>query len=87
MSDIFIILDGGLVQDVSVVGDGCVQSIYVIDQDIEGGDPEDVITITTGKGKNKKEYSAFVQSYSYRDSVDEDIEKVVKKFIKMKKGG
>jgi len=85
MADVFIILDGGLVQDVSVVGDGCVKNVYVIDQDIEGCDSEDVITITTGKGKNKNEYSAYVRSYSYRDNVDEDVEKVVKKFIKMMK--
>lgn len=83
MAEIIIQLQGGLVQDVFICGRGKVTDAIVVDEDVEGADPEDITTVKVGTGKNRRLYDACIHMEGISKlPVGSDVDKIITKYLK-----
>jgi len=79
MSEIVIQLDGGLVQDVFLRGEGTITKAIIVDEDVEMCDPDNLLSVEIGKGKV---YTASVHSNTVTPlPVDSDVDKMVATYL------
>jgi hypothetical protein len=80
MSKIIIQLMGGLVQDVFIKGKGVPTRAIVVDEDVEGADPEDITTVKIGKDET---YEACIHTEALNKLPQgSDVDLIIKKYLK-----
>jgi hypothetical protein len=85
MSKIIIQLQGGLVQDVFIQGVGNPTKAIVVDEDIEGAEPNEITTVKVDYGtlKNEDTFEAYIHTESIKPLPKGcDVEKIVKAYLK-----
>ena len=79
MSKIIIQLQGGLVQDVFIKGRGIPTKAIVVDEDTEGADSDEIITITLKKGDS---YEACIHTEAINKlPKGSDVDRIVNKYL------
>jgi len=84
MSKIIIQLMGGLVQDVFIKGTGKLESAIVVDEDVEGPDPEDITSVKIKRpGLGNMTYEACIHTEGIsRLKKGCDVDLIVNKYLK-----